>query len=180
MALEVGRTRNAATAQVSVHGKPFEYPELRAAHREIGTGPASVHGSSQSYRAGEYDLHPSAQPYDAAAVGARARTPEPRPRTPDIARTIKRNMGPSYESMGPVGYDDDGYEEAEMDFDDHNRFKRTSEPDAGRQSVGGLPPLPSKAELFQYVRELVDAKKELRAHFNVGALHGLKRQYRGR
>jgi hypothetical protein len=38
-------------------------------------------------------------------------------------------------------------------------------------------PLPSKAELLQYTRELVEAKSDLRDHFRHGAFAGVKAHY---
>lgn len=145
--------------------------------RTVGTEPASVHGIARV----ESRVPPQ----------QRARTPEPqsRPVQPP-EQTVVRNMNGRYESMGPVAQTFDGGEYwghmpqspyANQRYSMPARGPRGWPDDAEPLVVDEpLPPLPSKAELHQYIRELVEAKQGLREHFRTGVLAGVKAHYGSR
>ncbi|KAJ1623806.1 hypothetical protein T492DRAFT_1052358 [Pavlovales sp. CCMP2436] len=160
-----------------------------AQKRDAFTEPASVHGdrhrsSFQSRVEYEPQLRDRARTpelYSRAAPPSPGRSSTPEPQL----RSAARNLNP--QSTGPKGSDFWGAGTSP------NASQRHSVPARGPPSweseeykyeyeVGGeaLPPLPSKSELHQYIRELVEAKSELRDHFRYGAFAGVKAHYGSR
>jgi hypothetical protein len=189
--VRAGSQRDASTEPASVHGKPLR-ESGSITQRDAGTDPASVH--ARPYH--ERQFEPFYRQAERSQQAERARTPDPthRARTPEPEHTVVRNMGPRYESMGPVaqGFGSDRWEHqppspyasqryampaaAEPSWDE----REEDEEQELRQTAGpeGVHALPHKADLEQYIRELVAAKKELRTHFDTGGLAVVKKQYK--
>ncbi|KAG8467896.1 hypothetical protein KFE25_006948 [Diacronema lutheri] len=138
-------------------------------HRSIGTEPASVHGKGAADSRVDFDSRPVRR---VSAGLERSRTPEPQ-------RLVARAFdAASARRAGPNGDDGGEYWAERLPSRYAAQWEET---EAREPSVGEpLPPLPSKAELHAYIRELVEARCELRAHFTTGAFAGVKAHYAAR
>jgi hypothetical protein len=146
----------------------------RGPQRDAFTEPASVRGERHrsSFQSSRVEYEPQLR-------AERSRTPEPQ------LRSAARNLNP----RGDDGPDGSGFWGPGNSPYASYASQRHSIPARGPPSwqeeyeydepAGGeaLPPLPSKAELHQYIRELVEAKSELRDHFRHGAFAGVKAHY---
>ncbi|KAJ1633608.1 hypothetical protein T492DRAFT_979580 [Pavlovales sp. CCMP2436] len=160
-----------------------------AQQRDAFTEPAFVHGerhrtafqSRVEYEPQLRSRTRTPELYSRAAPPSPGRSSTPEPQL----RSAARNLNP--QSMGPKGSDFLGagtspYASQRQSVPARGPPSWQSEECEYEYEAGGeaLPALPSKSELHQYMRELVEAKSELRDHFRQGAFAGVKVHYGSR
>lgn len=167
-------TRGASSPDSRVGWPTGEFDERDRASTPTPAGHLDQHGERRTV--GElraaYEPSPSTNGFE--RIGPlvpralqRVRTPEPQ-----IAGSSRNNS--PYDSARPATRTPElgeYWDEAPASPGPYARQSLADEP---------LTALPTKAELHQYIAELVDAKRELRGHFQAGVLAGVKAHYKSR
>lgn len=170
-------TRGASSPDPRVGRPPGEFDERDRASTPTPAGHLDQHGERRTVgelRAAYEEPSPLTNEFERIAPLApralqRVRTPEPQ-----IAQLGSSRTNSPYDSARSAA--------RTPELGEYWDELPASPGPYARQSLAdeSLPALPTKAELHQYIAELVDAKRELRGHFQAGVLAGVKAHYKSR